>query len=207
MSSPREKDTTDQDDDEVPGRLRPPRPFDKTKQTAWRIEFSIKNGSRYEAVRIPSAAASRIFSSDRRSCRFLHRPCPRASLLIRIVRGNNSSAENPAGYGSASTGPKLKNRYNQSERGRRRAERGLAALEICRKKRKIPAPLLAGQGFFAGYQSAEEPSRSLATGWGLATKARLAGSRCTMNRQRPLPEKRHRRAGQTGGQAVRSISR
>jgi hypothetical protein len=32
-----------------------------------------------------------------------------------IVRGNDSSAENPAGYGSASTGPKRKNRYNQSE--------------------------------------------------------------------------------------------
>jgi hypothetical protein len=56
----------------------------------------------------------------------------------------------PAGYGSANTGPKRKNRYKQPAAGRPYAATEIAPLEICRKKRKIPAPRLAGQGFFEG---------------------------------------------------------
>ena len=95
------------------------------------------------------AASSTALAPDRR-------------LLMRVVRGNDSSAENPAEHGLASTGPKRKNRSNQSGRRRRRAETALAARENCRKKRKIPAPRLAGQGFFEACQSAEEPRRSSA---------------------------------------------
>ena len=49
------------------GRLCPPRPTKKPNQTNWIIEMSIKNGSRFEAGRIPSAAGSRTSSAGRQA--------------------------------------------------------------------------------------------------------------------------------------------
>ena len=81
---------------------------------------------------------------------------------MRIVRGNDSSAENPAEHGwqapvrSGKTAPTSPDDVDVVPRQRSRPARFAA------KKRKIPAPRLAGQGFFEACQSAEEPRRSSA---------------------------------------------
>jgi hypothetical protein len=79
MSSPREKDKTDQDDDEVPGRLRPPRPFDtnETELTGQSIfqstmDHESKQGGFHPPLfhGSPAQAGVCAASSDR--------PCPQA---------------------------------------------------------------------------------------------------------------------------------
>jgi hypothetical protein len=166
MSSPREKDTTDQDDDEKPGRLRPPRPTDTNENdlpgessSRSRMDHDSKQCGSLPPLLRGSPAQTDVRETDVRAASSTAL-APDRRLLMRIVRGNDSSAENPAEHGLASTGPKRKNRSNHSGRRRCRAETALAAGEICRKKRKIPAPRLAGQGFFEACQSAEEPRRS-----------------------------------------------
>lgn len=88
-------------------------------------------------------------------------PCPNSMLLIEIAQSNDSSAENPAGHGFASTRPKRKNRFNQPGRGRSRTQTGLSARDICRQKRRLPAPSLAGQELFDAEQL--EPRSSMSS--------------------------------------------
>jgi len=148
----------------VPGRLRPPRAFDKneTELTGESIVRStMDHESKHGGLIPPLFPGSPVQEGVRAASSTVL--APSRSLLIEIVRGNDFSAEKECrvGFGKHRSEAEkplqtVHTQVDPTPRQRSRPSRFAA------KTRKIPAPRLAGQGFFGGCQSAEEPRRSSA---------------------------------------------